>query len=94
MGSGSEKGESIATDPGFAMYHQLSLLTGSLPLDRAARQKRSSPFHSDAGELLSPFRRFYFPSEESMDNTTLLIVIIVVILLLGGGGWYGRGRWF
>ena len=36
MGSGSEKGESIATDPGFAMYHQLSLLTGSLPLDRAA----------------------------------------------------------
>ena len=41
MGSGSEKGESIATDPGFAMYHQLSLLTGSLPLDRAARQKRT-----------------------------------------------------
>jgi hypothetical protein len=36
MGSGSEKGESIATDPRFAMYHQLSLLTGSLPLDRAA----------------------------------------------------------
>jgi hypothetical protein len=72
MGSGSEKGESIATDPRFAMYHQLSL----------------------AGELLSPFRRFYFQSEESMDNTTLLIVIIVVILLLGGGGWYGRGRWF
>jgi hypothetical protein len=35
MGSGSEKGESIATDPGFAMYHQLSL-TGSLLLDRAA----------------------------------------------------------
>jgi hypothetical protein len=41
MGSGSEKGESIATDPGFAMYHQLSLLTGSLPLDRAARLKRT-----------------------------------------------------
>jgi hypothetical protein len=35
MGSGSEKGETIATDPGFAMYHQLSL-TGSLLLDRAA----------------------------------------------------------
>jgi hypothetical protein len=46
MGSGSEKGESIATDPGFAMYQQLSLLTGSLPLYRAARQKRISPFHS------------------------------------------------
>jgi hypothetical protein len=41
MGSGSEKGESVATDPRFAMYHQLSLLTGSLPLDRAARQKRT-----------------------------------------------------
>jgi hypothetical protein len=33
MGSGSEKGESIGTDPGFAMYHQLSLLTGSFPVD-------------------------------------------------------------
>jgi hypothetical protein len=39
MGSGSEKGESIATNPGFAMYHQLSLLTSSLPLDRAAVTK-------------------------------------------------------
>ena len=92
MGSGPEKGESIATDPRFAMYHQLSLLTGSLPLDRAARQKRTC--HSGCRELLSPFRGFYFQSEESMDNTTLLIVVIVVILLLGGGGWYGRGRWF
>jgi hypothetical protein len=31
MGSCSEKGESIATDPDFAMYHQVSLLTGSFP---------------------------------------------------------------
>jgi hypothetical protein len=92
MGSGSEKGESIATDPHFAMYHQLSLLTGSLPLDRAARQKRSC--RSGCRGTPVAFPPFLLQSEESMDNTTLLIVIIVVILLLGGGGWYGRGRWF
>jgi hypothetical protein len=47
MGGCPEKGERITADPGFAMHHQLPLLTGSLPAIPDRRKK--SPGETNNG---------------------------------------------